>query len=130
MFAKKKPEPILCYSIEHDGLILTTQTRRPSSGLCFLKRSRHLTYCISCLRLFLRCFLPHCILSLNFIQQYFLCRACVVICEERVFVSEESLNVSISGESSRRIHSTSHGTVLHRKEIIVSLFCAYNQFFV
>lgn len=76
MFAKmKEPEPIFCFSTDLD---LTAQTRRPSSRMCFLKRSRHLTYCI---RLFLRCFLFHCILSLNFIQQYFLCWACIVICE-------------------------------------------------
>lgn len=86
-------------------LNLTAQTRRLSSGTCFLKHSRNLTYCI---RLFLRCFLFHCILSLNFIQQYFLC------CVEHVLLyvrgvclflkSGESLNVSISGESSSKIH--------------------------
>lgn len=101
MFAKQKePEPILIFSVEL-RVWITAQTRRLSRQECF----HNLTYCIGCLRLFLKCFLFHCILSLNFIQHVLLCEG-VFVCMHiyRFLTSGKSLNVSISGASSSKIH--------------------------
>lgn len=66
------------YCVEHDDL--TSQFKKFLSlreCVCQSEPISKLLYQFSCLWLFLKCLLFHCILLLNFIQQYFLRWACI-----------------------------------------------------